>query len=202
MLPSLLGEQGQPASWVLTGKGLTMLHLHPFLSLRILSKGLKLLILLPTINIIYLLHVLARKLNFYTSRLAKILRPVNFPHDLIWLILDSAQPHSSSVWSSLTHSLPPHPAPLPLLSFLAPPAFGSPSSVAAVDHCDPLSIDSCRLFTGSFLPWLKLDLSKDTTFPHGPLTVFKWKLPVSAPPLVLPSSWESLIFLWVSQRIP
>lgn len=39
----------------------------------------------------------------------------------------------------------------------------------------------CRLLTESFLPWLKLDFYKDITFPHGPLIILRWKLPVPLP---------------------
>jgi hypothetical protein len=55
------------------------------------EQGLRLLVLLPTANIIYLLDMLARKLNFYTSRPAKILRPANFPGDLIRITLHCCQ---------------------------------------------------------------------------------------------------------------
>lgn len=49
----------------------------------ILRNGLRLLTLLPTKNTIYLLDVLAGKPKFCISRPAKILRPVNVPHELI-----------------------------------------------------------------------------------------------------------------------
>lgn len=58
------------------------------ISFGILSKGLRLLTLLPTADIIYLPNVLAGKPNFYISSQPKFWGQLtNFPHDLIGVTL-------------------------------------------------------------------------------------------------------------------
>lgn len=165
-------------------------------SFGILSKGLRLLTPLPTANIIYLLNVLAGKPNFYISRTAKIWRPVNFRHDLIRVILLFCSVKASSVLcSTLSPALlsaqtspdtPPPPTCLPLQPSPKTPSFGVPSSVPLWSVSPSYSL---RLFTEYLMPLLKLDLSKDTTFLHGPLTILSGNFQCLSPP-----SWESLIF--------
>ena len=118
-----------------------------------------------------------RKIKFYTFRLARILRPLTFPCDLtpvaLYFFPEWNLPLCFARLSAQHGFLTPPPSPAPQLvsphtlpwqplSLGCPPPFNCEQTL----HPTPVG----RLFTNSFLPQLKLDLSKDTSLPCGPLT--------------------------------
>ena len=140
--------------------------------------------------------MLAGKPDLYTSRGAKIWKAVNFLMISSQSSFTSAQSeslvcalHSSQPIFALSPFTPPPLLPhacLPVQPFLT-----TPFSWELPLH--PTSVG--RFFTDSFLPWLKLDLSKDTPFPCGPPTILKWKLPVPLPTATPASLLGKLNFL-------
>ena len=118
-----------------------------------------------------------RKIKFYTFRLSRILRPLTFPCDLTpvalyffpeWNLhlcfarLSAQHGFLTPTPSPAPQLVSPHTLPWQPLSLGCPPPFNCEQTL----HPTPVG----RLFTNSFLPQLKLDLSKDTSLPCGPLT--------------------------------